>query len=264
MNNWLHDYATYRYGKPDKTLNKAWEILYATAYGTYKGHRRPSESYLCARPSLKVRTVSAWGSARIYYQENKYEEAVRLFASAKNRFKGHDTYEYDLVDFTRQLVANKGRTTYKKIIQFYKNKEKDSVALYSERFLELILLQDKLLSCRPELCVSNWINQARKCTNNITQKDLMEFNARALLTTWADAPGQLTDYAHREWSGLLRDYYYPRWKLFFGWLNHSMKGEQLPEPDYYPIEKKWVHSTQQSTIPNINLYEIVEKCLNFK
>jgi hypothetical protein len=43
-----------------------------------------------------------------------------------------------------------------------------------------------------------------------------------------------------------------------------MKGEQLPEPDYYPIEKKWVHSTQQSTIPNINLYEIVEKCLNFK
>ena len=264
MNNWLHDYATYRYGKPDKTLNKAWEILYATAYGTYKGHRRPSESYLCARPSLKVRTVSAWGSARIYYQENKYEEAVRLFASAKNRFKGHDTYEYDLVDFTRQLVANKGRTTYKKIIQFYKNKEKDSVALYSERFLELILLQDKLLSCRPELCVSNWINQARKCTNNITQKDLMEFNARALLTTWADAPGQLTDYAHREWSGLLRDYYYPRWKLFFDWLNHSMKGEQLPEPDYYPIEKKWVHSTQQSTIPNINLYEIVEKCLNFK
>ncbi len=92
----------------------------------------------------------------------------------------------------------------------------------------------------------------------------MEFNARALLTTWADAPGQLTDYAHREWSGLLRDYYYPRWKLFFDWLNHSMKGEQLPEPDYYPIEKKWVHSTQQSTIPNINLYEIVEKCLNFK
>lgn len=45
---------------------------------------------------------------------------------------------------------------------------------------------------------------------------------------------------------------------------HFLKGEQLPEPDYYPIEKKWVHSTQQSTIPNINLYEIVEKCLNFK
>mgnify|MGYP007099758749 CR=1 FL=1 len=56
----------------------------------------------------------------------------------------------------------------------------------------------------------------------------------------------------------------PDGNIFFDWLNHSMKGEQLPEPDYYPIEKKWVHSTQQSTIPNINLYEIVEKCLNFK
>ena len=41
-----------------------------------------------------------------------------------------------------------------------------------------------------------------------------------MITTWAatdrDAVRSgLGEYAHRAYSGLLKDYYYPRWKLFF-------------------------------------------------
>lgn len=264
LTEWLHDYAAYRYGRTDEVLNKAWDIFHQTAYGTYKGHRRPSESYLCARPSLKVRTVSAWGSARIYYKESEFEEGVKLFASVKDKYKGQDAYEYDLVDFTRQLVANKGRILYQRIIRNYKNQQADSVAYYSQKFLALILLQDELLSCRPELSVATWINQARNCVTDPADKDLFEQNARMLVTTWSDEKSQLVDYAHREWSGLLKEYYYPRWKIFFDWLGQTVHGAQIPEPDYYPIEKTWTkpHAIPVSSKPD--LYKLVDDCINFK
>ena len=263
LTNWLHDYATYRYGYPDEVLNKSWDIFHKTAYGTYKGHRRPSESYFCARPSLKVRTVSAWGSARIYYEESEFEEGVKLFASVKEKYKGHDAYEYDLVDFTRQLVANKGRVLYHQIIRCYKNKDADSVTYYSQKFLDLILLQDQLLSCRSELSVSSWINQARNCMTDPADKDLFEYNARALITTWSDEKSQLIDYAHREWSGLLKEYYYPRWEMFFDWLIQTVHGKQVPEPDYYSLEEAWSKSHIIPASSKPDLYKLVEDCINF-
>lgn len=264
MTVWLHDYATYRYGRTDETLNKAWNIFQRTAYGTYKGHRRPSESYLCARPSLKVRTVSAWGSARIYYEEAEFEEGVKLFASVKNQYKGCDAYEYDLIDFTRQLVANKGRTLYHQIVRSYKDQQADSVAIYSKKFLYLILLQDQLLAHRPELSVDTWINQARDCVADEVDKDLFEYNARLLITTWSVENGSLIDYAHREWSGLLKEYYYPRWKLFFEWLDKSIKGEVVAPPDYYLIEQAWTKSRIIPTTSRADLYHLVDSCIDFK
>ena len=261
VDNWLHGYAAYRYGKEDKTLDEAWDIFHRTAYGTYPGSRRPTESVLCAVPSLKVKFVSPWGTTHLYYNENDYRKAVELFYSVKDKFKGCDTYEYDLVDFTRQLVANAGRTCYENAIRTYNNKNVDSVAYYGDRFLKLILLQDRLLSCRPELCVSNWIAQARNCVDNPADKDLYEQNARALITIWGVETNSLLDYGHREWSGMMKYYYYPRWKAFFDWLNLSVQGKQVAEPDYEAIQKAWVMSKESTVSPPENLYKIVEECL---
>lgn len=264
VDKWLHGYAAYRYGKSDKTLETAWEALHNTAYGTYPGSRRPTESVLCAVPSLKVTCVSPWGSTRLYYQQDNYRKALELFNSARTRFKGCDTYEYDLVDFTRQLVANEGRILYDKAMLAYNNKKADSLAYYENKFLQLILLQDRLLSCRPELCASTWIAQARNCVSDNKEKDLYELNARALITTWSDGCQSLLDYAHREWNGMMKYYYYPRWKMFFDWLNQTVEGKDVPKPDYTQIENNWVHSKADTSSPREDLYKIVDECINFK
>ncbi len=43
-------------------------------------------------------------------------------------------------------------------------------------------------------------------------------NAAQLITVWGDSVASnlrgLHDYSHREWSGLLRELYYQRWKAF--------------------------------------------------
>lgn len=261
VDEWLHGYADYRYGRSDEVLHKAWEMLHSTAYGTYKEHRRPTESVLCAVPSLNVTHVSPSGSTHLYYNQADFRKAVKLFASVASRYKGCDTYEHDLVDFTRQLVANEGRIAYTKAIEAYKKGLADSVNYFGNTFLHLILLQDRLLACRPEFCVSKWIQQARDADVDTATKRLFEHDARALITTWGDGNHTILDYGHREWNGLLKEYYYPRWVLFFHWLEQTTRGEKLPEPDYSDVESEWIHSTRLPAPQKENLHKVVKQCL---
>lgn len=258
---WLHSYAAYRYGAADAKTDAAWDIFYKTAYGTYKGHRRPSESYLCARPSLDVKTVSAWGSAAIYYDEQEFLSGVRLFAQAYEKFKNCDAYIYDLVDFTRQVVANRGRTIYHKMIAAYKAKDKESLKVCISEFQNILRLQDELLSTRSEFCLSSWIDKARAAADDPAQKNLLEYNARALITTWTAQQSSLVDYAHREWSGLIRDYYAPRWQLFFDWMVQTVDGTDIPKPDFAVFEQKFANSTVLSPSPKVSLIETICKVL---
>ena len=71
----------------------------------------------------------------------------------------------------------------------------------SNRFLNLILLQDKLLATRPEFKVGTWINRARDLGNTLEEKALYEWNARVQITTWGNRTaadkGGLRAYAQR-------------------------------------------------------------------
>ena len=41
-------------------------------------------------------------------------------------------------------------------------------------------------------------------------RDMMEYNARILLTVWASSP--ITNYANRQYNGLMEDYYIRMWE----------------------------------------------------
>ena len=94
-------------------------------------------------------------------------------------------------------------------------------------------------------------------------KEQMERNARMILTTWDNQNSECNDLGHREWSGLIRDYYYPRWQLFFNWLNRRAAGQHIGAPNFSSLEKGWTESHEQSLIPEANLYEMVDTCLHF-
>jgi hypothetical protein len=42
------------------------------------------------------------------------------------------------------------------------------------------------------------------------------------LTLWGPN-GEILDYASKQWSGMVADYYYPRWKLFFDTLEACLE-----------------------------------------
>jgi len=105
------------------------------------------------------------------------------------------------------------------------------------------LVQDSLLTTRREFKVGNWIAQARKIGRTEDEKRLYEWNARVQITTWGNRKaadeGGLRDYSHREWSGLLKDFYYPRWKAYFDMLGQRLNGVQVQDIDWYAMEEPW-------------------------
>ena len=95
----------------------------------------------------------------------------------------------------------------------------DSLTIVSDRFLNLILEQDSTLARQPEMCVDTWLDDAACLAGDDDNiRKLYRRNAAQLITVWGDSVASnlrgLHDYSHREWSGLLRELYYQRWKAF--------------------------------------------------
>lgn len=247
---WVEDYVQARYGRTLPQAVDAWKILANTVYDPpYTSVQEgTTESVLCARPALRVERVSSWGSSELAYDAKETERALGLLLEVADKYRGCNNFEYDLVDVARQAVADKANGLLKEIETAFDKNERDRFRKLSGNFLGLILLQDSLLSSRPEFMAGPWIEAAMRWSRYRAEQDYYRWNARTLLTTWGNRHaanvGGLHDYAHREWAGMLRDFYYPRWKTFFDALNDG----ELPPPDFYPMEAEWAAGTQPYSI----------------
>lgn len=238
---WLAQYTAARYGTTCHELETAWELLSNSIYNCPPASTQQGthESVFCARPSLNAYQASSWSEMSDYYNPNDVIEAAKLMLSVADRFKGNNNFEYDLIDVVRQAIAEKGRLVLQAMRSVNQAGEKQTYQCLSKQFLNLILLQDELLSTRAEFKVGYWIALARKKGNTPAEKDFYEWNARVQITTWGNRTaaenGGLRDYAHREWNGLLKDVYYVRWKAFFENENSAI--------DYYAMDEKWTKQT---------------------
>lgn len=255
---WLDNYTVARYGKDNKEVKEAWRILSNSIYNGPASLKQQgtNESIFCAKPSLNAWQVSSWSGMKEYYNPKDVIKAAELMLSVADQFKGNNNFEYDLVDITRQAIAEKGRLLFKVIQAVHNAGEYDLYRSLSKRFLDMILLQDELLSTRSEFKVGNWIAQARNKGKTQAEKDLYEWNARVQITTWgnraAAEEGGLGDYAHREWNGLLKDVYYVRWKTFFEKNEHATI-------DYYAMDEAWTKKTNSySSASSDDCVEVVK------
>lgn len=113
-----------------------------------------------------------------------------------------------------------------KFAEAYKKKDIKTAEKIVKHQLDLLLDLDELLSHRSEFCFSRWINDAHALATDKNEKHYFDRNARTLLTSWGDIRGNtsaLYDYAWREWNGLIKEYYYKRWKMFYEKALHCLK-----------------------------------------
>lgn len=245
---WLPEYVKARYGKSDKAALTAWNILSETVYGhSLKSTQEGTvETVFAALPAIDISNVSCCSSTHPFYNTDSLQIAAKELLSVANLYKGNENYIYDVVDVVRQTVANRAYYLQKEVADAYKAKEVEKFKLLSNQFLELLLAQDKLLSTHPNFMLGSWVNQARKIGHTLAEKDQNEWNARTIITVWGNRESafMLHNYAYKEWSGLLKDVYYPRWRAFF--TNKELElteGVEQPKIDFFEMDERWTRST---------------------
>ena len=244
---WLQGYLKARYGTAVcPQVTEAWRALEHTVYNApnnYPG-QGTVESLFCARPGFHLQKTSTWGCSQLFYSPDSTAKAARLLLSVTDKYAGNGNFEYDLVDVVRQSLADKGNALLQSLSRYYDKKDRTGFRRQSEQFLRLILLQDELLSTRKEFSVDTWLGDARSMGTTEAERDLYEWNASAQITVWGDSissnVGGLHDYSHREWGGLLKDLYYPRWETFLRQKQAELDGKPSQTSfDFYQMERAW-------------------------
>ena len=237
---WMKEYTTSRYGKESHLAQEAWDKLRRSALNCSSTLQGPHEAVVCARPGLSVDRVSSWGGTQIFYDTQEVVDAAHLLLQANLR---GENYSYDLTDITRQALTDYAAQLLQEIKEAHEAGDSESFAQRRDKFLELILDLDRLLSTNSNFMVGTWTQLARgiadevKGTNEQDKEWLELNNARTLITTWGAEPqannGGLRDYSYRQWAGMLKDYYYPRWKYYFD------NNLTAPPTGWYPMEHDW-------------------------
>ena len=294
---WVKDYCFARYGVHDATIEKAWSILAQSIYNCPLGNNQqgPHESIFCGRPSLNNFQVSSWSKMHNYYDPEDTKQAAILLTSVADKYRGNNNFEYDLVDICRQALADQGRRQYLRTIADYNAFARKDFDKDADRFLKMILLQDKLLGTREEFRLGHWTNAARSLGKTQAEKDQYEWNARVQITTWGNRvcadEGGLRDYAHKEWQGLLKDFYYKRWSTYMkaladqmeastqkdyealgGGKNANKTSAELfkmalpsgPQIDWYALEEPWtLQHNLYPTAPEGNSVDVAKEVIQF-
>ena len=145
-------------------------------------------------------------------------------------------YKYDIVDLLRQILSNYGQKLYAQVSEHFKNREIEGFRESSVQFLELLLDIDRLLSTREEFRLDRWIEDACSWGNSLPEQDYYEYNASVLITLWGNEQNPMIfDYAWREWSGLIGQYYRKRWELFFDMLLQCLEKDEEYIEDTLPM-----------------------------
>lgn len=246
LSTWLPKFVFNRYGQKNKHALKGWEILRKTVYNVpaNKYVRDGAESIIQARPTFD--SLTRWARTTLNYNERDLLPAWDELIKAAPLCKQSDGFQYDLVDVSRQVMANYALPVQRKLVEAYKKKDLKSFKTQSQYFIALIDDLDKLLATRKDFLLGPWVNDARKWGTNPEEKALYEMNAKDLITLWGDAKNPLNEYACRQWSGLLSDFYKPRWTLFFARAEQSLiqkKAFNLSKfnEDISAWEWKWVN-----------------------
>ncbi len=243
LDEWLKRYTRNRYGKENMRIDSAWQILKNTVYSG-NANLEPPESIITGRPTFNINTVFC--VTTLSYDPLDLIEAWGYFIDESDSFIESEGFKYDIVDVTRQVLANYATPLQQQIAQAYKEKDKPKFDKYSKEFLNLISDMDTLLGTTKDFLLGPWIADARNWGIDESEKNQYEFNARDLITLWGDRNGPIHDYACRQWSGLLNGFYKPRWELFFKEVDYCMR-RNIPldykafEEKVKDLEWKWVN-----------------------
>ncbi|CAJ1080460.1 alpha-N-acetylglucosaminidase [Xyrichtys novacula] len=256
LSNWVSLYAVRRYGSSQNNLTAAWRLLLSSVYNcTVPHYKNHNHSPLVRRPSFRMNTDLWYDPADLY-------KAWKMMIEAAPSLMSKETFRYDLVDVTRQVLQVLTTSFYKDISDaFHSQKLPELLTAGGVLVYDLLPELNRLLSSDPNFLLGTWLERARSLAIDDKEADLYDMNARNQLTLWGPN-GEIIDYANKEWGGLMEDYYAQRWGLFVHTLVECLDSGQPFKQDMFnhavfQVEKGFIYNRRKyPTKPHGDTYEI--------
>lgn len=253
---WLADFARQRYGLDDDDAREAWRLLGDTLYGP--GRTRSIPSPVIARPwsaaapfagqrlagealpepARMSANIDAENDPAVLGDLPAIARAARLLIGLGDRAPQREALERDVVELTGHVLAQQTRQHIRAILAGYAARDADAVRDHAERLRADLLALDALVATRADSRVSTWISTARSWGDTQGEQDVMERDARSLVSVWGHQTSGLHDYSGRHWAGLVRDLYVPRWSAWGDWLADAI--DRGVEPDEAVLRRRIV------------------------
>ncbi|KAL9929559.1 N-acetyl-alpha-glucosaminidase isoform 2-T2 [Glossina fuscipes fuscipes] len=218
---WFNTYANARYGINNLNLHNALNLLKNSVYA-YNGSIKIHGKYVITRrPSINLKPWTWFNCSDVYKAWQ-----LMLDSNFSIPITHYREYEYDLVDITRQFLQIVSEQLYINIIAAYRRHQIERFNYLVDKLMELFDNLEEILATNVHFLLGIWLEDSKKCAKEeLMEQKLFEFNARNQITTWGPK-SEIGDYATKQWSGIVQDYYKPRWKYFLLELHQSLVDNQ--------------------------------------
>ena len=234
---YIDNIADRHLGKVDETFRKYWHTMVDKVCTTHTS--TGSAGIINAHPSLEGRWH--WTTdLRKGYDIANMDEALSILEKVDGK---SDYFRFDLANARRQSIRNRALAVRKRFTDAYKAGDRAGMMAASQEFLGMCDQMTDVLKTRREFSLDDWIRDARSWGRNRAEKDYFEMNARTIITVWGDSYN-LSDYANRDWDGLVETFYKVRWKMFFDAVLAAYDAgkpyvSRKPDPEMWEFECNW-------------------------
>lgn len=245
----LEDYLTCRYGLENAGADvqadilKSWESLVNSVYSNHTEVNGGKQSVMTGRPVFASDPDSLQKPGNFFPLDSLLSAWDGMIRCA-GALSESDGFRYDLVDVTRQaLVELLDRLHYESQKAFYAS-DAEAFRQKSSEVMALMHEIDSLLATRKEFLLGPWVESAKALGTTPEEKILYEWNAKTQITLWGKPGSPLNDYACKNWSGLIDDFYCRRYEMFYARQQAAlMDGKPFDyesfRSDCLAFEEKW-------------------------
>ncbi|XP_025075204.1 alpha-N-acetylglucosaminidase isoform X2 [Pogonomyrmex barbatus] len=246
---WFENYATRRYGAWNEYTVATWQYLGRTVYNFMGTQRIRGHYVITRRPSLNI---SPW----IWYNRENFYYMWNVFLKARYGRGNSTLYRHDVVDVTRQALQLMADDIYIHMLDCYKKKNITAFQSSANALLELFDDLESILATGNNFLLGNWLAQAKGMAIENDERQSYEYNARNQITLWGPN-GEIRDYANKQWSGVIADYFKPRWEFFLKALTKSLV--QNTKLNITEINDRIFHEIEQPFTFSVKFYPIEAK-----
>ncbi len=255
VDDWVRQWTISRYGRAVAPAISAWQRIAATAYSLPDDNdfSEPHDSLFAAWPSFSASTSSLFSPRTATYDLAGFAEALPQMREAAVHLEYHRAFRFDLADVARQTVTNTARQLLPVIARVHAAGDSSEYERLTRQWIYGMRLLDAIAGTEPLWLLGRFLDEARAAGSNPEERDRLERSQRLILSTWGPlvpaTTGALSNYAGRDWQGLLGTLYMPRWREFFA-RNHPDRenAAAIADADWWHRDQHWVESTDRAGI----------------